>query len=107
MLQLSFLKKMIFRKLYIQIIIAAILLGAVIFFASKIKLMNEVSGLRKENNVMQSKEKLRSEIIVAEVTIGNCCRVNIYVTNAAAETNVWIQTISHLIRVVGIGNIIC
>ncbi len=57
---------MSYTKIHIQIIIVVILLGVVIIFASKIKLMNEVSELRKTINALQSKNKSTSEIIIAE-----------------------------------------
>jgi len=59
---------MSYTKIHIQIIIVVIVLGVVIIFASKIKLINEVSELRKTINALQSKRKFSSKLIIAEVS---------------------------------------
>lgn len=103
MIQPSFLNKMNFRKIHIQIIIAVIILGVVIIIASKIKLMYEVSELRKEINVMQSNEKSRSEIIVAEVTAYTSRKIE---TDGTPCINAWGDNICNIHKA-GIGIVAC
>ncbi len=94
---------MSYTKIHIQIIIVVILLGVVIIFASKIKLMNEVSELRKTINVLQSKNKSTSEIIIAEVSAYTSRKIE---TDDTPCINAWGDNICN-IHEAGIGIVAC
>ncbi len=94
---------MSYSKIHIQIIIVVILLGIVIIFASKIKLMNEVSELRKTINAMQSKNKSTSEIIIAEVSAYTSRKIE---TDDTPCINAWGDNICN-IHEAGIGIVAC
>ncbi len=94
---------MSYTKIHIQIIIVVILLGVVIIFASKIKLMNEVSELRKIINALQSKNKSTSEIIIAEVSAYTSRKIE---TDDTPCINAWGDNICN-IHEAGIGIVAC
>ena len=94
---------MSYTKIHIQIIIVVILLGIVIIFASKIKLMNEVSELRKTINALQSKNKSTSEIIIAEVSAYTSRKIE---TDDTPCINAWGDNICN-IHEAGIGIVAC
>ncbi len=92
-----------YTKIHIQIIIVVILLGVVIIFASKIKLMNEVSELRKTINALQSKNKSTSEIIIAEVSAYTSRKIE---TDDTPCINAWGDNICNIHKA-GIGIVAC
>ncbi len=94
---------MSYTKIHIRIIIVVILLGVVIIFASKIKLMNEVSELRKSINALQSKNKSTSEIIIAEVSAYTSRKIE---TDDTPCINAWGDNICN-IHNAGIGIVAC
>jgi len=94
---------MSYTKIHIQIIIVVILLGIVIIFASKIKLMNEVSELRKTINALQSKNKSTSEIIIAEVSAYTSRKIE---TDDTPCINAWGDNICNIHKA-GIGIVAC
>ncbi len=94
---------MSYTKIHIQIIIVVILLGVVIIFASKIKLMNEVSELRKTINALQSKNKSTSEIIIAEVSAYTSRKIE---TDDTPCINAWGDNICNIHKA-GIGIVAC
>ncbi len=94
---------MSYTKIHIQIIIVVILLGVVIIFTSKIKLMNEVSELRKTINALQSKNKSTSEIMIAEVSAYTSRKIE---TDDTPCINAWGDNICN-IHEAGIGIVAC
>lgn len=94
---------MSYTKIHIKIIIVVILLGVVIIFASKIKLMNEVSELRKTINALQSKNKSTSEIIIAEVSAYTSRKIE---TDDTPCINAWGDNICNIHKA-GIGIVAC
>lgn len=94
---------MSYTKIHIRIIIVVILLGVVIIFASKIKLMNEVSELRKTINALQSKNKSTSEIIIAEVSAYTSRKIE---TDDTPCINAWGDNICNIHKA-GIGIVAC
>ena len=94
---------MSYTKIHIRIIIVVILLGVVIILASKIKLMNEVSELRKTINAMQSKNKSTSEIIIAEVSAYTSRKIE---TDDTPCISAWGDNICNIHKA-GIGIVAC
>lgn len=94
---------MSYTKIHIRIITVVILLGVVIIFASKIKLMNEVSELRKTINALQSKNKSTSEIIIAEVSAYTSRKIE---TDDTPCINAWGDNICNIHKA-GIGIVAC
>jgi len=94
---------MSYTKIHLQIVIVIILLGVVIIFASKIKLMNEVSELRKTINAMQSNSESTSEIIIAEVSAYTSRKIE---TDDTPCINAWGDNICNIHKA-GIGIIAC
>ncbi len=94
---------MSYPKIHIKIIIVVILLGLVSILASKIKLMNEVSELRKTINALQSKNKSTSEIIIAEVSAYTSRKIE---TDDTPCINAWGDNICNIHKA-GIGIIAC
>ncbi len=94
---------MSYTKIHIRIIIVVIFLGVVIIFASKIKLMNEVSELRKTINALQSKNKSTSEIIIAEVSAYTSRKIE---TDDTPCINAWGDNICNIHKA-GIGIVAC
>ncbi len=92
-----------YTKIHLQIIILVILLGVVIIFASKIKLMNEVSELRKTINAMQSNSESTSEIIIAEVSAYTSRKIE---TDDTPCINAWGDNICNIHKA-GIGIVAC
>jgi len=94
---------MSYTKIHIRIIIVVILLGVVIIFASKIKLMNEVSELRKTIHAMQSNSESTSEIIIAEVSAYTSRKIE---TDDTPCINAWGDNICNIHKA-GIGIVAC
>jgi len=92
-----------YTKIHVQIFIGVILFGVVVMFASKIKLMNEFSELRKRISEIQSKNESTADIIIAEVSAYTSRKIE---TDDTPCINAWGDNICNIHRA-GIGIIAC